>query len=281
MNTLLDKKMILDKRLDKIQRGVVGLGFSAFIVLYTVAQNSEPELISGVSYISLVAPFALLTLAVLLMAIQRYQYFDCIRSDAKQKNHALSNTLRELSTKANYDELTGFPNKRLLEDRFSEAVTRAKRDKVLVLLYRVTLTDFPSLLKKHGSAVGADIIRITGERLGSVLRSTDTIVRLGDCSFVLIIESIDCPDDVETVNKKLMKKLGRSFHIEGNDPISAHEEVAVARYPWDGVTLDALMASAVEKIDQNRTLPRWIDNLSDRFSDISQSQFDFLRETAT
>jgi hypothetical protein len=41
------------------------------------------------------------------------------------------------------------------------------------------------------------------------------------------------------------------------------------------------MASAVEKIDQNRTLPRWIDNLSDRFSDISQSQFDFLRETAT
>lgn len=281
MNTALDKKMVLDQQLDRVQRGVLGIAFSAFIILFTLAQNSGPEFISGIAYNALVSPFALLSLCVLLIAVHRYQYFKSISVEAKNSNQTLRNTLRELSAKANYDELTGFPNKRLLEDRFSEAVTRAKRDKSLVLLYRVTLTDFHSIASNYGSSIGADIIRMTGERLGSILRSTDTVVRLGSCNFVLIIESVDSPEGVAIVNKKIMKKLGRSFTVQGNDPISAREEVTMARYPWDGVTLDALMTAATDKLDNSRTLPRWIDALSDRFTDMSPSQFDFLRDTAS
>jgi GGDEF domain-containing protein len=133
----------------------------------------------------------------------------------------------------------------------------------------------------HGDTVGADIIRMTGERLAGILRSTDTIVRLGSCEFVLIIESVNNHEGVIFLNQKIMKKLGRRFALDGIGSISAHEKVTTARYPWDGVTLDALMSAAVNELDQSRILPRWVDALAAKLTDISPSQFATLRDTSS
>ena len=190
------EKMFPQHQLDRAQRIIIGVGFGAFIAMYFYAQHAESSLIAKTSCLALISPFALLTLLVLAIAVQRHKYFTAAKLAAKNENRALNNVLQELSTKSNYDELTGFPNKRLLEDRFGEAVARARRDKSLVLLYRVTLTDFNAIVASHGNRVGNEIIRMTAERLGNTLRSTDTIVRLGGCNFVLIIESVDCTEDV-------------------------------------------------------------------------------------
>lgn len=273
MHIILNKNCNLDQRLDRVQRYILGSGFIAYLTLYAATQNVKSEVISAFPQNLIALPFALLSFCILFIAFRRYRYAKAISTHAKLKNQALYNSLREQSTKANYDELTGFPNKRLLEDRFGEAVNRAKREKSLVLLYRVTLPDFHSLVVNQGAAVGAEFIKIAGERLGSVLRSTDTIVRLGSCEFVLIIESIDNPEGVVVLNKKIMKQLGEKITLECGNIIVANEKVAVARYPWDGVTLDALMTAAVDKLEQGRKLPRWVDALAAKLTDISPSQF--------
>ena len=279
MKILLDKTTMLDQQLDRIQRGILGLGFLAFVIIYAVAANTKPDPIAEIPHYLLILPFVLLPLAILLIALKRYTHAQKTCANAKKKNIFLFNTLREMSAKANYDKLTGFPNKRVLEDRFSEAVNRAKRDKSLVLLYLVTLTDFHSIVSNHGDAVGADIIRMTGERLAGILRSTDTIVRLGSCEFVLLIESVNNQEGVAFLNQKIMKKLSRKFAINGIGSISAQEKVTTARFPWDGVTLDALMSAAVDELNQGRRLPRWVDALAAKLGDISPSQFAALRDT--
>ena len=274
-----DKNAVLDRRRDRAQWFLLGVGFIAYIALNKVAQNPEFELITKIPGIIITSPFALLTFLILVVAIQRYYYYIDISKKAAKINQNLTRSLRKLSERSNYDSLTGFPNKRLLEDRFNVAVNRAKREKSLFLLCKVNLANFQSIVSKHGDQVGDKVIGITGKRIESALRDTDTIVRIEGCKFILIIESVDSPEDITAVTSKIRRKLGKHFAVNGN-AIAAVEEVTMAKYPWDGVTLEALMIATETKIDRKNIPPDWIDAISDKFTEMSSSNFAFLRENA-
>lgn len=276
MDTEIAVELARDGRMDALQRCFITLGFPAFILAATLVRNVEGFSPVPAPDVPLVALFILLAAAVYGLGYWRLASFKAQCESASLKNRMLHARLRELILKANYDGLTGYPNERLLVDRFNEAKARANRQKSSVLLYKVTLADMDAIIKYHGGVIGAQVIRQLGERLGAVLRGTDSIVRLKNSDYVLILESVDSQEKIDVVNQKIMRKLSADFLIEKQAPISAHEKVSMAQYPQDGETLEALMTSASERMATNTTLSHWMDMVVHEYADVTPSQFNFM-----
>ncbi len=280
MHTESAAALASDGRLDTAQRCFITLGFPAFILMSALVPKLADVTLAQATEVTQLAMFVLLSIAVFCVGYRRLVSFKQQISDVRLRNRRLYTRLRELTLKANYDGLTGFPNERLLADRFSEALARVKRQKSTLTLYQITLADIDAIIQQHGGAIGTQIIRELGERLEGVLRGTDSIVRLKNSEFVLILESVNSQEKLEKVNRKIMRSLSPDFVLEGQAPISAQEKVAVAQFPQDGHTLDALMSVANARMTSDTTLPACMDVVVHEYSDVSPSQFSLLMATS-
>ena len=120
-----------------------------------------------------------------------------------------------LRLRAEFDVLTGLPNRALFNDRLASAVERARRSgKALALLY-VDVDHFKSVNDSHGHAAGDELLKIAAERLLTSVRSVDTVARLAGDEFTVILEGIGDPVDAETVATKLLEALRTPMQLGG------------------------------------------------------------------
>lgn len=268
--------MASDGRLDAAQCCLITFGLSAFILLNTLAPQMSGVTLPQATEVSQLAVFILLSFLVCCLGYRRLVSFNQRISDVRIRNRQLFMRLRELTLKANYDGLTGFPNERLLADRFNEALARVKRRGSTLAIYRITLADMDAIIQRHGGMIGAQVILELGVRLGGVLRDTDSIVRLKNSDYVLILESLNTKEKVDRVNRKIMRSLEPDFVLEGQAPITAQEKVAMAQYPKDGHTLEALMATANARMTKGKTLASCREIIAHEYVDVTPSQFSLL-----
>ena len=274
MDTGIAVEFAGDGRIRATQRWCMGLGFSAFVLVLSLGCA-----VAGVFTAPDVALLALCIVLALCVCGAGHWWIETLAqqcSKARLINSQLQARLHDQMLKANYDGLTGFPNERLLSDRFNEALLRARRQKSSVVLYQVTLADMEAIIRYHGGAIASHVIRQLGERLSSVLRATDSIVRLRNSDYVLILELEDKPKALDVVSQKIMRMLSEDFVMEGPVPIRAHEKVAMAQYPQDGQTLDALMSAASARMASRATLSKWTNQVMHGVGDGSSSRFEFL-----
>ena len=266
-------------RLDTAQRCFITLGFPAVVLMSALVPHVAGVALPWTSEVAQLAMFILLSIAVCGLGHCRLLSFKLRISNVHIRNRLLYARLRELTLKANYDGLTGFPNERLLADRFCEALARVKRQKSTLALYRITLADMDVIIQQHGGAIASQIILELGNRLGGVLRGTDSIVRLKNSDYVLILESVNSQEKLDRVNLKIMRVLSSDFVVEGQAPISAQEKVAMAQYPQDGHTLDALISAANTRMTRDMTLMPFREIVVREYADVSPSQFNLLMTT--
>ena len=93
-----------------------------------------------------------------------------------------------LSFLAQYDVLTGLPNRALFYDRLRQAVVRARREQSMVGLMFLDLDRFKQINDTLGHAAGDRVLQVVAERLKGFLREVDTIARLGGDEFTVVIE---------------------------------------------------------------------------------------------
>ena len=86
------------------------------------------------------------------------------------------------------DPLTGLPNRKLLEDRFSQAAGRLQRKGAGVLVAVIDVDDFKQVNDTHGHAVGDQLLCEVGRRLQAAVRGTDTVSRMGGDEFEVLDE---------------------------------------------------------------------------------------------
>lgn len=130
-------------------------------------------------------------------------------TDRKKEEAAL----RQL---AEYDALTGLPNRRLLSDRLTQAIERAKRAKSLLAFIYLDLDRFKKINDTLGHGVGDALLQQAAARLTASVRAVDTVARLGGDEFALMLEDLSDPDDWETVTEKIMQNLRKPMLIDGN-----------------------------------------------------------------
>jgi len=118
-----------------------------------------------------------------------------------------------------YDPLTHLPNRRLMIDRLDQAESASARSGREGALLLIDLDNFKILNDTLGHHVGDLLLRQVALRLTSCAREADTVARLGDDEFVVMLENLsehnlEAAAQTETVGKKILASLRQSYQLE-------------------------------------------------------------------
>lgn len=122
-----------------------------------------------------------------------------------------------------HDHLTGLANRRLLMDRFVVACSRLARRPGAVALMVVDLDGFKAINDEYGHALGDRVLVETARRLQSVVRSEDTIARIGGDEFVILVDRVDDPGSLPILADRLEQVI-----TEPMGPDAAHIQMSAS-----------------------------------------------------
>jgi diguanylate cyclase (GGDEF)-like protein/PAS domain S-box-containing protein len=132
-----------------------------------------------------------------------------------------------LERQALHDPLTRLPNRLLLMDRARQALTRLHRsDRVVALLF-IDLDRFKAVNDNLGHEVGDRLLVATAERLGELMRDSDTVARLGGDEFVVLAEDIESDEEPLALAERVLDSLERPFPV-GRSEVAMHASVGVS-----------------------------------------------------
>lgn len=143
---------------------------------------------------------------------------------------------------ANFDTLTGLPNRLLLNDRVGQSISVAQRDLAQVAVLFVDLDHFKIINDTLGHHIGDKLLVQAGNRLLSSVREMDTVARIGGDEFVIVLSSIEV-DGVAHVATKLLETISQPFRIEQHELVVT-PSIGIAIYPEDGKDFDTLYQHA-------------------------------------
>ena len=144
---------------------------------------------------------------------------------------------------AHHDALTGLPNRFLLVDRLTHALTLAKRNPTTVAVFHLDLDRFKAVNDLLGHEAGDELLIEVGRRLHQTLRASDTLARLGADEFVIVQALVQSPREAAGLARRVVEALSEPFFINGQRA-QVGVSVGIALYPQDGETAADLMHNA-------------------------------------
>jgi len=144
---------------------------------------------------------------------------------------------------ADHDSLTGLPNRRLLEDRLTQALALSKRNRKLTATMFVDLDRFKTINDTLGHAVGDIVLKEVAERLVGQLRIGDTVCRVGGDEFLVVLPEIKRAADAAHVARKVIENLSAPIHVDGHE-LSVTPSIGIAIFPDDGREAEVLIRNA-------------------------------------
>ena len=144
---------------------------------------------------------------------------------------------------ANFDALTGLPNRRLFRDRLDQEVRKAARSGRQVALLFIDLDRFKQVNDLFGHDAGDLLLAQCANRIRGCVRESDTVARLGGDEFTVILSSPESPARVEHVCQKILQTLESPFPI-GKEVAYMSGSIGVTLYPNDATTSEELIRKA-------------------------------------
>jgi len=148
-----------------------------------------------------------------------------------------------INFQAYHDLLTHLPNRALLKDRLSLAITQAQRNKRRLAVMFLDLDRFKIVNDTLGHTMGDRLLKAVANRLQGCLRGGDTLSRFGGDEFTLLLPEVRTRDDVVVIASKILDKLAAPFVIDGHE-LFVGASIGIAMYPEAGDSVEALIQSA-------------------------------------
>ncbi|MES9966145.1 MAG: diguanylate cyclase [Sedimenticola sp.] len=150
---------------------------------------------------------------------------------------------KALTRLANYDSLTGLPNRTLFSERLKMAMAHARRNRCRIALLFMDLDGFKEVNDRHGHESGDLVLQETAKRLQNCLREEDTVGRMGGDEFTVILNNLADREDAAGVAEKLIQAIDEPYEI-ADEIQQIGISIGVAIYPEDTDVMDTLMQYA-------------------------------------
>ncbi len=144
---------------------------------------------------------------------------------------------------ADHDVLTGLPNRRLFEDRVTQALAFSVRNRKLTAVMFVDLDRFKHINDTLGHAVGDAMLKEIAQRLVDQLREGDSICRLGGDEFVILLPEIKRSSDAAHVAQKIIEAVAQPVTLDERD-LHITCSIGISVFPDDGRDAEALIRNA-------------------------------------
>jgi diguanylate cyclase (GGDEF)-like protein/PAS domain S-box-containing protein len=144
---------------------------------------------------------------------------------------------------AHFDSLTELPNRFLALDRLSQLINEARRNSDRVAVLFLDLDDFKKINDTLGHDTGDKLLKEAASRLHSVLRSGDTVGRLGGDEFIILLGGLADVADTRPVAEALLNEFTQAFRIDSRELVLT-ASIGIAIYPEDGDNLSELLRNA-------------------------------------
>jgi diguanylate cyclase (GGDEF)-like protein/PAS domain S-box-containing protein len=141
---------------------------------------------------------------------------------------------QELRYLANYDTLTGLPNRTLLSERLAHALIRARRLGTKVAVLFLDLDRFKHVNDSMGHAAGDRLLKSAAARIVTSVRESDTVARLGGDEFTVILEDLRENEEAERVAVKMLAAFGAPLEIDGRQEVVITPSIGISLYPEHG-----------------------------------------------
>ncbi len=235
-----------------------------------LSQEAAPDLASWQTFLDKVAETYkeedqsryLLERSLALSSAEMRELYENVRDYSEQlalEKGKLEHSNIELARLANYDLLTGLPNRAF----FTEYLARALREARPIALLFIDLDGFKFINDSLGHMAGDLLLKEVAQRLNSSVRRSDLVARLGGDEFTVILEGLES-DDVPVVAQKILNNIGRSYCLNsGEFFISA--SIGIAQAPQQG--------------DEGETLIRLADTAMYHAKNLGKNQYHMFTET--
>lgn len=156
---------------------------------------------------------------------------------------------------ANYDSLTGLPNRKLFLDCLDKGINQARRDSRSLVLLDVSPDRFQQVNETLGVYNGDQILKIVAERIHGVVRSSDIVgrsesaaqientARIGGNEFAVVLYGVNSVENASVVNKRILEAIKEPIHLDGDD-VHLTASIGIAVFPEDGDEAGTLVKRA-------------------------------------
>ncbi|MCG9754116.1 EAL domain-containing protein [Shewanella insulae] len=144
---------------------------------------------------------------------------------------------------ANYDPLTGLPNRRMLLEYLSTEILRIDRNRSHFALMFLDLDFFKEVNDTLGHDMGDLLLQETAKRLKGCIRESDVVARLGGDEFTVVLSGIDSPSGVERVAQSILERIAEPYSL-GDETAYISASIGITIYPDDATSIEGLLKHA-------------------------------------
>ncbi len=204
------------------------------------------------------------------------QYIGIFSDISHLKAHAA-----ELDKVANFDALTGLPNRRLLLTRFNQTLIRALQMGQRCAACLIDIDGFKQINEQFGSAFGDRVLLALSHQLQGALRHDDTLARSGGDEFVVLLSDMPALPEGNHIVKRLLQAVNRPLLLD-NTEIALTCSIGVSLYPDDNADPDTLLRHADKAMYQAKEAGRnriqWFDPAHEREAQEHRMMLEQLQE---
>lgn len=150
---------------------------------------------------------------------------------------------------ANFDGLTGLPNRIMFKDRFKQEIKKTKRANLPLALLFIDLDEFKEVNDSMGHQVGDILLKEAADRLISCVRESDTVAhfesvaRIGGDEFTIILSELKDISCVERIAQNVLNKIAKPYQL-GEDVAYISASIGITLYPDDSGDINTLITNA-------------------------------------
>lgn len=163
---------------------------------------------------------------------------------------------QELRYLANYDTLTGLPNRSLLSERLSRAIVRARRENGRVAVLFMDIDRFKDINDSLGHATGDRILRAAGARVQQVVGAQHTVARLSGDEFTVVLEDVGSMQEAQAVAQRILEAFATPLSFGERLELAVSASIGISLYPDHGQVPTDLLKHADTAMYQAKAVGR-------------------------